>query len=411
MNNTRFSASNKIPDVYRPSESERLQAARNNEKLRGIQEKRRSQNLPKNFDYEEFRGKKENYSNEENNNVKYNFDKVEKPIPKFENNKNDENHSDVNVNISKVRNVSPFYDKSKVTLKQQYHEEEDEEGDDPLSYPPRVMTPKSLLESRGISSSGYGYDSSEMAFKPEQVQWNASDNLKQGTLRNRRQFSGARTLRKNLGDPLPLPYLKNEESNEKPKYDNLRVLTKGELENKSEYFNNKFKQLLSQDKINIAKRLRQLSRTVKHEENVPVYRQPPKNEDNQYSANNIRHSDSNPENTHKLSRDSSLRYVSNEDSKELDSGNSDTNLKTTIVVDELVLLELQRTLDMNGEKLDIMINLLKDYRPGSSRKTMATIGPFQIQALIRTICFIMILLVLLYMFYVSYGVYKFSPYM
>lgn len=410
MNNTRYNASDKLSDVYRPSASERLQAARKNEKLRNIQEKRQSQNLPKNFSYEEFQGKKKS-NFDGNNNVNHNSEKDMKPNPRFGENNNDENDSEVDIDISKINRPSPFYDRTKEIQSQQYDEVDDEDDYDPSSYPPRVMTPKSLLESRGFSSSVYDQDSLEGEFKSEQGPWDPVGNYKQETLRNRRQFSGSRTLRKNLGDPLPLPYLKSEEPKEQPKYDNLRVLTKGELDSKSEYFNNKFKQLLNQDKINIAKRLKQLNHTTKHGENVPVYRQPSKNEHNQYFMKKIRHSESNAENHHKFSREPSLQFINNGDGKELNSSSSGMNLKATIVVDELVLLELQRTLDMNGEKLDIMINLLKSYDPSSSRNKMLAEGFLQKQTLIRTICFIMILFVLLYMFYVTYGVYKFSPYM
>ncbi|KAG0654323.1 hypothetical protein C6P45_003453 [Maudiozyma exigua] len=410
MNNSQYSASNNPVDVYRPSASERLQAERKNEKLRNIQEKRRSQNFTRSISDEENRNKIKSHSNR-NNDKKYNFHRIINPNSDIKNDENNDNNSDDDINISKINSVSPFYAKPKNDQIPQNYNDDEEDQYDPSSYPPKVMSPASLLESRGFSSSLYVQDSAETDYEPKMEGWGTIGHVEKETLRSKRQVSGVRTLRKNLGDPLPLPYLRSHEPKEEPKHNNLRVLTKGELENKSEYFNNKFKQLLSQDKINIAKRLKQLNRTTKQEDSMPVYRNPFGNEHNQYFQNKIRHSDSNVKSSHKLSRKSSLEPTNNEQVDNIESNAASTSLKAKLLVDELVLLELQRTLDSNGEKLDIMISLLKDYYPGSSMKRSATHGLFQGPALIRTVYFLMVLLVLLYMFYVSYGVYKIPPYM
>ncbi|SMN19800.1 similar to Saccharomyces cerevisiae YNL188W KAR1 Essential protein involved in karyogamy during mating and in spindle pole body duplication during mitosis [Maudiozyma saulgeensis] len=406
MNNARYSRPTGRPNIYRPSETERLQAQLRNQRLRNIQEKRHSIGLDS---QDETTLRKS--SNE------FNVAVHVKDEPFIENNENKDDDEDSDVNISKDNKSSPFYDYN--TDKTHNILNGYDDGYDEPSPLPKVMSPKSVLKSRGYSSASYDEDpivENPIRYNNENnknlLTFQATESRKE-IRRNEQNNMGSRTLRKLLGEPLPLPYLSNDVIVNKSFEDNHRtVLTKDKLDNKSKHFNTKFKRLVSKDKINVVKRLNEL----KHKE----YDNDDNNDDGEdiltnfdppieplpKFGNKIRkqraHSRSYSHDLSFPSRQPSVQFSIGDHEHSRDSVDHNNLSDTDSTQDLLILLELQRTLDSNSEKLDLIIAMLSNLTPETKEKTKALYCFYSKHILIRTICIITLLLSIFCVYYYYY---------
>ncbi|CCF56195.1 hypothetical protein KAFR_0A07610 [Kazachstania africana CBS 2517] len=213
--------------------------------------------------------------------------------------------------------------------------------------------------------------------------------------KNRRDNSQGRrhySVRNVLGDPLPLPYINNgnEKDSEKPK----SVITKDRLLQKKNEMNNKWRRLLTQDKVMIERRLQELRKL----ENVPSVekwidpsKNPyiPKHDEAEHSLHNssaINHDEQSDNATHHraFSIDSISKYHSpSQFSTGVDSYTSQT------------LLRLQEDIEENKRKLDIIINLLR----GQQSTTNDNDKSISREILYWTICIIILFICNIYVYY------------
>ena len=405
MNNARYSRPPGPSNIYRPSESERLQAQQRNSRLRNIQEKRYSQHLDVK---DEPRLKKA--SNDFNM-----YGRVKDEIH-IENNENEDDDMDYEVNISKDHKASPFYDynaNTKSSIPDVYNDLVEEPS--PV---PRVMSPNSFLKSRGYPSSSYQDNLiTENNIKDNNRNNNnifAFQTTKKDVKSDEQNNVGSRTLRKLLGEPLPLPYLENDiKQNEYVGDHHMTILTKNKLDNKSKNFNDKFKRLVSQDKINVARRLKELKHNEydnanDKESDITTYSVPSMNQLPKF-GNEIRHyrshSRSQAQDASFTSTQPSVQFSTDNHQDSLESIDSDNEVKINSIPDPLILLELQRTLDANGEKLDLIIAMLNNFTMEPHKKTITINRFYSKHMLIRTICTITLVLSIFCVYYYQYYIY------
>ena len=334
----------------------------------------------------------------------------------IENNENEDDDMDYEVNISKDHKASPFYDynaNTKSSIPDVYNDLVEEPS--PV---PRVMSPNSFLKSRGYPSSSYQDNLiTENNIKDNNRNNNnifAFQTTKKDVKSDEQNNVGSRTLRKLLGEPLPLPYLENDiKQNEYVGDHHMTILTKNKLDNKSKNFNDKFKRLVSQDKINVAKRLKELKHNEydnanDKESDITTYSVPSMNQLPKF-GNEIRHyrshSRSQAQDASFTSTQPSVQFSTDNHQDSLESIDSDNEVKINSIPDPLILLELQRTLDANGEKLDLIIAMLNNFTMEPHKKTITINRFYSKHMLIRTICTITLVLSIFCVYYYQYYIY------
>lgn len=372
-------------DVYRPSETSRLQAQKKRDRLRNVQEKRRSLH--------------ETSLHNKDNAVPQHIRHAVNKSRKQSNGSNDD--FDENERSEK-KYASPFYDPVNVA------EEEQDRGYESPEEAPRVMSPNSVLKHRGYSRIITGGDTST----PERKR-NTENNIlfpKQRdispvpvvTRPRDTRASRKPSVRQILGEPVPLPYLKDNSIDTKDQESKVvNILTNNKLESKNKRVNQNFQRLISRNKENIARRLRELN--LQHQlgeqpphDDIPETKPVPSGNYRMVSGSHSGQPDFAPSrslsNERRTSTDVYHSRVSSVDSV-------DNMLKE--VDREDLLIKLQDAIDDNGRKLDIIMNILKkaldsvtSSRPGVSMYTI-----------LGTLCIIILLSfdVYLYMYIYNLG--------
>ncbi|GMM58903.1 hypothetical protein DAKH74_055200 [Maudiozyma humilis] len=362
---------NNHADVYRPSETSRLQAQRKRDRLRSVQEKRRSLH----------EGADVSIDNETPDHIR----RAESTLRKS----SDENEGDIGDRNSFTKKYgSPFYDPAVAA------QEELDQGYESPEEAPRVMSPTSVLKHRGYSRIITGGNSSaseilrntenNVLFPKQREEPLAPVVSRPRDARNTRKPS----VRQILGEPVPLPYLMdNSLSTQNNENKVVNILTNNRLENKNKRVNQNFQRLISRNKENIARRLRELN--LQHQptqrSSSQVLNLEPEAAPSVYHGE-VPGNDFGTESKRRFSSETNEQQ-SSDNSHNADISSIDSIDKIQNEVDtEEQLNKLQQSIDQNGEKLDTIISMLKQL-PGPAEPSHTSVSKYRI---FGTLCIIIL---------------------
>lgn len=395
MNEVARNGVNGQSTAYQPSETSRLQAQRKMNQLRLLHEKqlndkRRSlnNNMVNQFNY---------YKREDDTSVSNGSNE-----PVISENSNLEDDTASSTNISSINKPSPFY-----KAENNNENVEDDGYEFSNGNLPRVMSPNTLLKSRGYSPRVEKEVESEyrkMVLADPQISFKQSRNKNVNTFNKDNRYSRKQSIRKILGNPLPLPYLNEKTDNAYTKESNyLKLLTNNKLDDKSKRIDNKWRRLISQDKLNVEKRLKELN-ISEHKTNGAI-------EHSRHISN---------ENNDKIRKRSDAPRTSSVSVK-YDSytpsfleNNQETNIDYQHILSDndsigsVPLSELQKDISINGQKLDLIITMLTNSNSLNVDEKNKTINqPHSTVSwgiIFWTICITILLLCNIYMYLYIYKV-------